>query len=332
MRAEWDFVYVLPHKPKKRQQDGSRPHMIDEWFIPEVTDTVQTILSRWNIGAVLANYAWFSQHLEKVPPSIIKYIDSHDRFADRHEKLRADGIAPSWFSTTKKEEAKGFARADRIFAIQEEEAAVFESYCPVPVDVVGHFLDAQFIDRPYGATKGQKLKAGFMASDNAINRRTMADLCSALKEFPELDSVYDFHIAGAICSCEETAHPAFIKHGFVADQAAFYADMDLVLNPNMGGSGLKIKSVEALGFGRPLIATKDAMIGIPTTHRLHQVPDMQSFCKALSEIAGDPSILSGLNAAGRQEFLAYQEKQRSTLRRLFPQDDTSDDTTGKAHG
>ena len=43
--------------------------------------------------------------------------------------------------------------------------------------------------------------------------------------------------------------PLLLPH--VPDAAAFYAGADCVLNPMAGGTGLKIKTVEALAFGRP---------------------------------------------------------------------------------
>ncbi len=50
--------------------------------------------------------------------------------------------------------------------------------------------------------------------------------------------------------------------GRVEDPGAVYANARLVLLPTIGGTGLSIKTVEALSSGLPLIATPQALRGM----------------------------------------------------------------------
>ena len=317
MRKCWDHVHIIPPVQHDMQQKIKAGMHIDAWYQSALDGVVTDIMDVWSIDAVLCNYVWASRYLDTIPAHIPKYIDTHDKFSDRHAKLAADGIAPTWFSTTKKMERTGFARADAIFAIQDIEAEIFRGYSPVPVHVVGHLLQEQFLQKK-PVTETGKLQAGFMASDNVINRRTIADFSAALDKVPAIFDQWDIHLAGAICGCDEADNPHFIKHGFVANQIDFYKEIDLVLNPNMGGSGLKIKSIEALAFGRPLIATSDAMIGIASDHPMHAITDMAAFCAALQAIAADSAVLDGLCDSGRQAFRSYHNDQIATLSEFFP--------------
>jgi Glycosyl transferases group 1 len=43
--------------------------------------------------------------------------------------------------------------------------------------------------------------------------------------------------------------------GVVERLEYFYAMVDCIVNPMIGGTGLKIKTIEALGYGRPIIGT-----------------------------------------------------------------------------
>jgi glycosyltransferase involved in cell wall biosynthesis len=50
--------------------------------------------------------------------------------------------------------------------------------------------------------------------------------------------------------------------GEIADITAAYAQAQVVLNPLRFGTGLKIKSVEALSYGRPLVTTSVGAEGL----------------------------------------------------------------------
>jgi glycosyltransferase involved in cell wall biosynthesis len=53
-----------------------------------------------------------------------------------------------------------------------------------------------------------------------------------------------------------------IFHGFVDDLEKLYDSLDIVINPVRCGAGLKIKNVEALTHGIPLITTSHGASGI----------------------------------------------------------------------
>ena len=50
--------------------------------------------------------------------------------------------------------------------------------------------------------------------------------------------------------------------GHVENLAEFYNSVDVVINPVEFGTGLKIKSVEGLAFGKPLITTPEGVVGL----------------------------------------------------------------------
>lgn len=62
---------------------------------------------------------------------------------------------------------------------------------------------------------------------------------------------------------EEIRHPNVEAAGFVDDLQPEYAQAAVVIAPIRMGGGIKIKVIEALAAGRPLVATPKAMEGIP---------------------------------------------------------------------
>jgi len=149
MRAAWEHVYIVPHDPTARRQSHRHHHMIDDWYVPQVSDITERILNIWKIDVCLANYVWFSRWLEDVPAGIPRYLDTHDMFANRDKSLKKDGIEGNWYSTTPVEEAKAFNRADCVLAIQDSEARKFRKATKQPVETLGHYLPAQFMAPKY---------------------------------------------------------------------------------------------------------------------------------------------------------------------------------------
>ena len=74
------------------------------------------------------------------------------------------------------------------------------------------------------------------------------------------------NIFGAVCEHRYLGKYSNLKniilHGRVDDVTQAYKNADICVNPVRYGSGLKIKNVEALGFGIPLITTDEGANGI----------------------------------------------------------------------
>jgi len=215
-----------------------------------------------------------------------------------------------------------------VFAIQDVEAEAFKTRTKANVEVLGHLVDADFLpENPI--TPGKPLKIGFIGSSNMVNVRTFELLANALTAHPELLESHKFYAAGSISNQDFARSSSFICMGFVDDPKDFYRDMDIILNPNIGGSGLKIKSVEALAYGKPLIATYDAMIGIPTNEYYHSFKTMDDFCNGLKNLTNDISLVPKLAEAGQNIFLDYQNTQKQTLTRYFPSPITAHSDMGQ---
>lgn len=317
MREAWDHVHILPpRRSHEKKQSHKNHHLIDDWYVEAVTDVTQRILRTWAIDYCIANYVWFSRWLEHVPAGIPKYIDTHDVFANRHQRLAADGLEASWFSTTPAEEARGMARADIVLAIQSEEAKTFRATSNTDVMTLGHFIEPDFLE-PSKTSHDRKVTIGYLSSDNPINQQSLRDMDKALKSRPELLEKYDFVLAGAICNSPAAAATAFRKLGFVENARAFYQATDIIINPNVGGTGLKIKSIEALAHGKALVATQDAMAGINSDRQAHSLAGAAEIADYL--MMTDPAHIIGEGEkAARAVASQYVDDQKHALQHLFP--------------
>lgn len=317
MREAWDHVTVLPHtNAHTRRVPKSKHQLIDDWYLDQVTEITQKILGTWRIEYCIANYVWFSKWLEEVPAGIPKYIDTHDVFAERHKRLMADGLPANWYSTSMGEETKGFNRADTVIAIQSEEAEEFAGRTRADVVTLGHFIKTDFLPKAR-LSKTRPIRVGYMASDNPINQQSLRDLNKALQNRPDMLEKFEFVLAGAICSSPAAHETPAKKLGFVDDAREFYRSMDVIINPNCGGTGLKIKSIEALAFGKALIATRDAMVGIDSDDANHQLADAGAICDHLMGLESLDQI-SSYEDQSKQIAHSYMTAQNTAMHQLFP--------------
>jgi hypothetical protein len=114
--------------------------------------------------------------------------------------------------------------------------------------------------RSSGETDGRPLTFGYLGSGNDWNILSMADFLGRLQArgvpFP-----HPIVVAGGVCRhVREMA--GVIKLGFVQELHTFYDAIDIALNPMVGGTGLKIKTVEPLSYGRPVLTTLPGAQGL----------------------------------------------------------------------
>lgn len=95
--------------------------------------------------------------------------------------------------------------------------------------------------------------------------------------------------------------------GYVAESSDFYQQIDVLVAPIFSGSGTKIKILESLSFGRPVVTTKVGAEGIAIESDFLNVIEQQ---KTKDEEEWSKKVIK----AGREEIL---EKERVKLKKIL---------------
>ncbi|MBB2181208.1 glycosyltransferase [Gluconacetobacter tumulicola] len=312
MEDRWDsFHFVSPNISKAQTRfDG---YGIDDYCGDELPEYIKQLQSIWQFDIAIINYVWMSRVADGILPETYSVIDTHDLFGGRHEVLQEQGVAPAWFFCSPEEEARGLSRADSVIAIQDVEAAVLSERFSGRIFTVGHILPQNFL--PVRKIS-RKIRVGYIASDNPSNRISLEVFLKCLADRPSIANNFEFHIAGNISNRIRPDLPGFHLRGFIKEASDFYRDVDIIMNINISGTGLKIKTVEALSFGLPLITTRDGMCGIPSRYHFHLCADMTALLDCLAEVSTERS-LANLRDASREVFNNYIRKQLSGFRGLL---------------
>jgi glycosyltransferase involved in cell wall biosynthesis len=315
MAKDWDSVHSIPYSGAYEKSLGD-DFGVDDWIEPGSEETVARLCDEIQPDIVLIQYVFQSYYCDAIPDHIPTVIDAHDKLSRRHI-FEAAGIEPGFFYTTEEDETRGLSRADLILSIQDNEASYFER-SGRPVVVAGHIEDAKFDNRRFNSLS----RIGIVAAYNKFNIRAVEDaLPPVLQRLDDLGASCEIHLAGNIVHGVSLEHPKLIKRGFVENVADFYGEMDLILNPTLDGTGLKIKTVEAMAFGLPLISTEIGFDGLGARTPFHAASDGAALADLVEEaLRSQFGTLTKLANLSRAIFTEYQHNLERNLKAVFSRD------------
>jgi glycosyltransferase involved in cell wall biosynthesis len=260
---------------------------------------------------VVAEYIWMARVLPLLSPNAIKVIDTHDVFSAKRQKVLRFGIDD--LDVPEGEEARRLQHADLVIAIQDEERRELQRLIPERRVVTA---GVDFTVVPDGGTpEGRQVL--YVASDNPANKRGLGDFVRFAwpyirEQVPDAELV----VVGGVGDALEADIPGAIRLGVVDDLVPIYRRARLVINPAVAGTGLKIKTLEALGHLRPIVTWPTGIEGLAPELKRYcvTVRDWYEFSHRVVDVlrAGTPALFS----AGDRETIARLMSPETTYQEL----------------
>ena len=221
--------------------------------------------------------------LNVLPRSAKIILDTHDLVSHRASKAAEYGI-PDNFPLSEQQEQELLSQYDAVICIQNNDLRTVSQwigenkalYMPMPQHI--HALPINDI-----ATNIGMVASGWHANTNGL-RKFLKDV------WPQLGTEIHLHIFGNICNrMQGIAIENVTFHGFQTDLESCYQGLDIAINPVYYGAGLKIKSIEALAHGLPLITTQEGASGIEYLNgsSLLIAEDSIDFAKKITQLIND---------------------------------------------
>lgn len=314
---------VIPYQ-KLRVSPGAVP--FDGWYERGIGEKIRLLCDQYDVDVVLCSYVYHSKLLEFVPQHILKVLDTHDIMANRTEMLRLNQLPIGQFSCSTTEEGAYLRRADCVIGITNAESRYFDVISGQKKALtISHIEAPRFIQKQ--PSKIQNI--GIIASNNRFNIAMVQQFLQSLQG--HLSSVTDcpftVHIVGevkkgvALRSFLRKMHvfksPWVKMHGFVEDLSPIYHQMDLIVSPMLCGTGINIKTVEAMAYGMPVLSTRHGVRGIETSDPMHHHATLDDLVISLFELLNKPFELKRLAQLSRDIYLDFYQKTEEGLRRLF---------------
>ena len=286
---------------------------VDSYFDPESAGYLRELHLRHAFDVVIVSYVFYSRLFESVPGAVLKLIDTHDIFSDRYRLYREHGQAGEFFSTTKHEEGKALDRADAVLAIQEWDAGHFRSLTGKPVAIVGHLARPHAeVDASAAPREPAMLFVGGTMGINVHGVSWFIDRVLPLvrRQVPEAE----LWLVGGICDRIGTA-AGVRRFGFVDSLDDLYRRAAVVINPQQFGTGLSIKSIDALLHGAALVTSASGARGLEdgAASAFLLAESAEEFGDYLAELLREPTRREALAARGAAFAGRYHERNLQAL-------------------
>jgi glycosyltransferase involved in cell wall biosynthesis len=259
------------------------PRVIDYWqrYPVGLSEFVGKLQDHFAWNAVIVEYIWLYRSVDHLKNGTVRLLDTHDLQHKRVEEFASRGLMFP-LSITRDEEKRIFERFDAVIAIQAAEAKLIQEMCPkTPVLTVG-WSGSAAASTASPPTEGPVLYVGGYNGANLDGLRRFLDVIwpDVLRQIPGVALRVCGHV-GRGFTRQSFDNVCFLGHQESLDEE--YAKAAVVINPVWIGTGLKIKTIEALSRGKPLVTTPKGVEGLPqeVEESAFVAKDDKSFADAL---------------------------------------------------
>lgn len=265
---------------------------------------------------VVCEYSSMSKSLTYFDENVFKILDTHDLFTDRFKIYLNSGVKPSWVSLYKDQESKAVNRANLLLVVRESDRDFLSKLNNVITVLYNYIPEIVMLPR-----RIFEKKLLYLASGNAINISTINFFLE--KIFPLIlanDPDTKLIIGGNICEVLNIKNPNIILYGAVNEAKDFYSLGDIVINPEKDGTGYKVKALEALAHGMPLVSTSAGCAGAiePFRDQLFFADEPPAFAEIIKTLFNQPKLRETLSLNAHNWIKHYKNKIEGELIKHLP--------------
>ena len=287
---------------------------IDERIDPAITKFMDKLYKEKHYDIIWCEYIYNSKPLLNAPEGAVKVIDTVNAFTFKRQMYEAVGYKNYEFALTKKEEAKGLKRADVVVAIQEAEEEFFKSILPPEIKTVTIGENIPGIE-PYVSKSDTIL---FLGSYYVVNRHGVKHFINnVLPLIKESGVPYKFKLVGSICNHIPDS-TEYEKLGFVDDVNEAYTEARLVINPVHVGTGLNLKTIEALSKSKPLVTRSVGVRGLSGHEKFALCSDDdREFAENVIKVLKDDELAESLSKGAAEFIKEYTGKNLDSFNEIL---------------
>ena len=284
-----------------RKSFGNNYWGLDDQYPNGLAEMVNELDKKYHFDACIINYYYFSKLFERISiPK--KAIATHDAFAYKNLK-----IGHPILCITADTEGRAMQRCPHIFALQEQEAAYFQILSP---NSKVYNLFGNFEYHPQPMIGNHKLL--FLSGNNEFNQNGIKWFLNEVfpsirKSIPDVELL----VGGGICKVLPSLGKieGVSAMGYIDNPAEFYAKADVAINPVFQGTGLKIKTFEAISFDKVTLVHPHSMAGV---FRKEDTPlfasdKPEAWVAFLKKIWGNPDAVNVIKQKNKEYLQAMNE-------------------------
>jgi glycosyltransferase involved in cell wall biosynthesis/polysaccharide pyruvyl transferase WcaK-like protein len=229
------------------------------------------------------------------------FLDTHDiqslNFVS-HDYHRHIHIRAAPFSACLNEELSFIDQADHVTMVSRDEIDLISKYRPTTdffyyIPLPSEAMQPSAEERPDGKPdENAAVSLLIVASRNPANERSLKWFLNVIWPSVTKGGAHLEIVGGISKSFTGETFDNATFHGMVDDISCVYREADVVLLPITNGGGIAIKALEAIQHGKPIVATRHALRGLPAA-----VYDVLGGCLDEQEFVADLSRLIASSTA-----------------------------------
>lgn len=247
--CEWNLSKDERQDIESRWKEGK----LRNFAISSLRKTFRDMISSKQYKFVLISYVYWANLIDEVRNDVIKVIDLHDFITLNLYISTGRGVFK--FGHMFEDEIRAISKFNYALSISEEEAIMLQPFCPETT-----FINAPISFNPKFINSGNhNIDLLFVGSDNSFNRDGMSWFIKHV--YPLLPTTVRIAVVGNVCRfLEKKDNISLISYATKLDD--IYTKTKIVFCPLRGGTGVKVKVVEALSYGIPVVTTSWGLSGI----------------------------------------------------------------------
>jgi len=240
----------------------------------------------------LISYAYWGK-LQSFVNSKYAINDTHDFITRQIMVLNHKN--PGKIGELFQEEVDILKQFDEVWSYSVEEHFIFEQF----LDKTVQLMPISFPNRKLEENREIKHEVLYVASDNPHNKLSINWFVEHVLPLLSINITF----VGKICQFIPD-HPQIIKAGIVENLNEYYQKSKLTICPMVSGTGIKIKVLESLSFGIPVVANRRGVDGlINKSHNGCLVTnDPIKFAEYINSLLNDESLYHKISNEGSSFF------------------------------
>lgn len=286
----------------------------DDFYHFQIHRDINRLDKKYSFDSIIVNYYYLSKSLTKVSIPL-KILLTHDSFIYRDMKVgeKVNGtLSPN-------EEAKALQRAPYILSVQEDESILFHFLSPLS-KIYTIYTCFEYVSHRITANRNIL----FLAGNGKFNLNGLFWFIDNV--FPSIiDRFSDAKllVGGGICQClknyENNKHIHLL--GTIEDTNVFYSMGDVFINPTYQGTGIKIKTFEAIANDMVTMAHPHSAEGIfmQKSAPLFYSDNVEEWCTFLERIWSDANEIKKIKVKNQKYIYEMNELVIEQYNSLFEQ-------------
>lgn len=247
---------------------AGRPIATHPFFYDEMASKIRESVKNWDVDIVQIEHSFLAPYVDSIPPAsrCRKILSFHNLGVSQYKRMLnlKTSISEKFLFLVKwmlmlRWEAKYAEKCDNSLVVSPLDGELLKSENPnLTVSVIENGIDSQFYHPLPETTCGNTLLfigvIGYPPNADAVLYFCDSIMPLVQQQIPDVKLIVVGH-EPALKICKLAERRNVVVTGYVKDVIPYYQQSQVTIVPLRGGGGTRIKILESMALGRPVVST-----------------------------------------------------------------------------